>query len=178
VGVQEGDRVGAGSLLSAQDEDDLLLSVQAAEAQLAQAQAQAQQARRDNDRAQSLLCGSIYAPDPFGNYADPIGNLPVGCGLTGNWFLWGPTASPTLSRAPLTQHRGQMAGLGGAVSARALASDGGSGVYFAGSANGVAFNWFPNAQDFQFSGDNGADAGWCGSTISSFETSEPNPCFE
>ena len=55
VGVQEGDRVAAGSLLSAQDEDDLLLSVQAAEAQLAQAQAQAQQARRDNDRAQSLL---------------------------------------------------------------------------------------------------------------------------
>ncbi len=55
VGVQEGDRVKAGALLSAQDEDELLLSVQAAEAQLAQAQAQAQQARRDNDRAQSLL---------------------------------------------------------------------------------------------------------------------------
>ncbi len=55
VAVQEGDHVGAGSLLSTQDEDDLLLSVQAAEAQLAQAQAQAQQARRDNDRAQSLL---------------------------------------------------------------------------------------------------------------------------
>ncbi|BDU71382.1 efflux RND transporter periplasmic adaptor subunit [Mesoterricola silvestris] len=53
--VQEGDRVGAGAVLSAQDEDDLLLSVQAAEAQLAQAQAQAQQARRDNERAQSLL---------------------------------------------------------------------------------------------------------------------------
>lgn len=53
--VQEGDRVAAGAVLSAQDEDDLLLSVQAAEAQLAQAQAQAQQARRDNDRAQSLL---------------------------------------------------------------------------------------------------------------------------
>ena len=55
VTVQEGDRVGAGTVLSAQDEDELLLSVQAAEAQLAQAQAQAQQARRDNDRAQSLL---------------------------------------------------------------------------------------------------------------------------
>lgn len=53
--VQEGDRVAAGSVLSVQDEDDLLLSVQAAEAQLAQAQAQAQQARRDNERAQSLL---------------------------------------------------------------------------------------------------------------------------
>jgi RND family efflux transporter MFP subunit len=53
--VQEGDRIGAGAVLSAQDEDDLLLSVQAAEAQLAQAQAQAQQAKRDNDRAQSLL---------------------------------------------------------------------------------------------------------------------------
>ena len=55
VAVQEGDKVAAGALLSAQDEDDLQLSVQAAEAQLAQAQAQAQQARRDNDRAQSLL---------------------------------------------------------------------------------------------------------------------------
>jgi len=55
VGVQEGDRIAAGTLLSAQDEDELLLSVQAAEAQLAQAQVQAQQAKRDNDRAQSLL---------------------------------------------------------------------------------------------------------------------------
>lgn len=55
VGVQEGDRVAAGTLLSAQDEDELLLSVHAAEAQLAQAQAQAQQTRRDNDRAQMLL---------------------------------------------------------------------------------------------------------------------------
>jgi len=55
VAVQEGDKVAAGSVLSAQDEDELLLSVQAAEAQLAQAQAQAQQAKRDNDRAQSLL---------------------------------------------------------------------------------------------------------------------------
>ena len=55
VAVQEGDRVGAGSLLCAQDEDELLLAVQAAEAQLAQAQVQAEQARRDNDRAQSLL---------------------------------------------------------------------------------------------------------------------------
>ena len=55
VAVQEGDHVAAGALLSSQDEDDLLLSVQAAEAQLAQAQAQAQQARRDNDRAQMLL---------------------------------------------------------------------------------------------------------------------------
>ena len=55
VGVHEGDRVAAGAVLSAQDEDDLLLGVQAAEAQLAQAQAQAQQAQRDNDRSQSLL---------------------------------------------------------------------------------------------------------------------------
>ncbi|WP_005034768.1 efflux RND transporter periplasmic adaptor subunit [Holophaga foetida] len=55
VTVQEGDRVAAGTVLCAQDEDELLLSVQAAEAQLAQAQAQAQQTRRDNDRAQSLL---------------------------------------------------------------------------------------------------------------------------
>jgi len=55
VAVQEGDKVAAGSVLSAQDEDELLLSVQAAEAQLAQAQAQAQQAKRDNERAQSML---------------------------------------------------------------------------------------------------------------------------
>lgn len=55
VGVQEGDKVAKGSVLSAQDEDELLLSVQAAEAQLAQAQTQAQQAQRDNDRAQMLL---------------------------------------------------------------------------------------------------------------------------
>ncbi len=55
VGVQEGDRVARGTVLSAQDEEDLQLAVQAAEAQLAQAQAQAQQARRDNDRAQMLL---------------------------------------------------------------------------------------------------------------------------
>lgn len=55
VNVQEGDRVGAGAILCAQDEDDLTLGLQAAEAQLAQAQVQAQQAERDNDRAQMLL---------------------------------------------------------------------------------------------------------------------------
>ena len=55
VVVQEGDKVAAGSLLCAQDEDELLLTVQAAQAQLAQTQVQAEQARRDNDRAQSLL---------------------------------------------------------------------------------------------------------------------------
>jgi len=55
VGVHEGDRVAAGAVLSAQDEDDLLLGVQAAEAQLAQALAQSQQAQRDNERAQMLL---------------------------------------------------------------------------------------------------------------------------
>jgi RND family efflux transporter MFP subunit len=55
VAVQEGDRVGAGTVLCAQDEDDLLLSVQAAQAQLAQARVQAEQAGADNDRAQNLL---------------------------------------------------------------------------------------------------------------------------
>lgn len=55
VTVHEGDRVAKGTVLSAQDEEDLQLAVEAAEAQLSQAQAQAQQARRDNDRAQALL---------------------------------------------------------------------------------------------------------------------------
>ena len=55
VTVQEGDRVPAGAVLCAQEEEDLLLSVQAAEAQLAQAQVQAEQAGRDNERAQNLL---------------------------------------------------------------------------------------------------------------------------
>jgi len=55
VAVQEGDAVAAGALLGAQDEDDYLLGVQAAEAQLAQAKAQALQAQRDNDRSAALL---------------------------------------------------------------------------------------------------------------------------
>lgn len=55
VTVSEGDRVAKGTVLSAQDEEDLQLAVQAAEAQFAQAQAQAEQAKRDNDRAQMLL---------------------------------------------------------------------------------------------------------------------------
>jgi RND family efflux transporter MFP subunit len=55
VTVQEGDRVRAGMVLCAQDEDDLGLSVKAAQAQLAEAQAQAGQARSDNERAQALL---------------------------------------------------------------------------------------------------------------------------
>jgi RND family efflux transporter MFP subunit len=55
VVVQEGDTVAAGALLGAQDEDDYLLGVQAAEAQLAQAKAQALQAQRDNDRSITLL---------------------------------------------------------------------------------------------------------------------------
>lgn len=55
VAVQEGDTVAAGALLGAQDEDDYLLGVQAAEAQLAQARAQALQAQRDNDRSVALL---------------------------------------------------------------------------------------------------------------------------
>ena len=53
--VHEGDSVAAGALLGAIDEDDYLLGVQAAEAQVAQAQAQALQARRDYDRAEMLL---------------------------------------------------------------------------------------------------------------------------
>jgi RND family efflux transporter MFP subunit len=55
VAVQEGDTVAAGALLGAQDEDDYVLGVQAAEAQLAQARAQALQAQRDNDRSVALL---------------------------------------------------------------------------------------------------------------------------
>ncbi len=55
VQVQEGDTVKAGAVLSTQDEDDLSLAVQAAEAQLAQAQAQALQAKRDAARAEMLL---------------------------------------------------------------------------------------------------------------------------
>jgi RND family efflux transporter MFP subunit len=55
VAVQEGDSVAAGALLGAQDEDDYVLGVQAAEAQLAQARAQALQTQRDNDRSVALL---------------------------------------------------------------------------------------------------------------------------
>lgn len=55
VVVQEGDTVAAGALLGAQDEDDYLLGVQAAEAQLAQAKAQALQAQRDHERSVALL---------------------------------------------------------------------------------------------------------------------------
>ena len=55
VAVQEGDTVAAGALLGTQDEDDYVLGVQAAEAQLNQAKAQALQAQRDNDRSVALL---------------------------------------------------------------------------------------------------------------------------
>ena len=55
VAVQEGDTVAAGALLGAQDEDDYVLGVQAAEAQLTQTKAQALQAQRDNDRSVALL---------------------------------------------------------------------------------------------------------------------------
>jgi len=55
VAVQEGDTVAAGALLGAQDEDDYVLGLQAAEAQVAQAKAQALQAQRDNDRSVALL---------------------------------------------------------------------------------------------------------------------------
>jgi RND family efflux transporter MFP subunit len=53
--VQEGDAVRAGTVLCSQDEDDLSLAAQSAEAQLAQAQAQALQAKRDAARAETLL---------------------------------------------------------------------------------------------------------------------------
>ena len=53
--VQEGDTVKAGAVLCTQDEDDLSLAAQAAEAQLTQAQAQALQAKRDAARAEMLL---------------------------------------------------------------------------------------------------------------------------
>lgn len=55
VAFQEGDRVPAGAVLCAQDEDELLLAVQSAQAQLAQAQVQAQQSERDSERYQALL---------------------------------------------------------------------------------------------------------------------------
>jgi RND family efflux transporter MFP subunit len=55
VAVQEGDAIAAGALLGAIDEDDYVLGVQAAEAQLAQTRTQALQTRRDYDRAQMLL---------------------------------------------------------------------------------------------------------------------------
>jgi len=55
VAVREGDRVGRDSVLSVQDEEDLLLGVQAAEAQFTQAKAQAEQATRDFERAKQLL---------------------------------------------------------------------------------------------------------------------------
>ena len=53
--VQEGDAVKAGALLASQDEDDLSLSAQAAEAQFSMAQTQAAQTKRDADRAAALL---------------------------------------------------------------------------------------------------------------------------
>jgi RND family efflux transporter MFP subunit len=55
VAVFEGDFVSRGTVLSVQDEEDLLLAVKAAEAQLVQAQAQAEQATRDYERASQLL---------------------------------------------------------------------------------------------------------------------------
>lgn len=55
VQVQEGDTVRAGTVLCSQDEDDLSLAAQSAEAQLAQARAQALQAKRDAARAETLL---------------------------------------------------------------------------------------------------------------------------
>jgi RND family efflux transporter MFP subunit len=55
VAVFEGDSVSRGTVLSVQDEEDLLLAVKAAEAQLVQAKAQAEQASRDYERANQLL---------------------------------------------------------------------------------------------------------------------------
>jgi membrane fusion protein (multidrug efflux system) len=55
VPVFEGDHIKNGQVLSVQDEEDLVLAVNAAEAQLDQAQAQAQQATSDFERATQLL---------------------------------------------------------------------------------------------------------------------------
>jgi len=55
VSVFEGDYIKADQVLSVQDEEDLLLAVKAAEAQLVQARAQAQQATSDFERATQLL---------------------------------------------------------------------------------------------------------------------------
>jgi RND family efflux transporter MFP subunit len=55
VSVFEGDYIHNGQVLSVQDEEDLVLAVNAAEAQLAQAKAQAQQATSDYERASQLL---------------------------------------------------------------------------------------------------------------------------
>ncbi|MDR2697226.1 MAG: efflux RND transporter periplasmic adaptor subunit [Holophagales bacterium] len=55
VAVMEGDRVHKDSVLSAQDEEELLLGVQAADAQLLQTRAQAAQATSDFERAKQLL---------------------------------------------------------------------------------------------------------------------------
>jgi hypothetical protein len=124
----------------------------------------------------SLLCGVIYSPDPNGNFADPVGTLPTGCGMTNHWFLWGPTAVPALSNVLLTQHRDQLSGHGGTVVGVAAATVANGGVYFAGNSSGLDFTWYPDPQDQTFEGDNLADAGWCGSSISNFV--EPSPCFE
>lgn len=53
--VREGDRVSAGSILSSQCEDDLIIAVKVADAHLSLAKVKAQQASRDNDRYQKLL---------------------------------------------------------------------------------------------------------------------------
>jgi RND family efflux transporter MFP subunit len=55
VAVFEGDFVSRGAVLSVQDEEDLLLAVKAAEAQLEQARAQAKLASDDYDRTTQLL---------------------------------------------------------------------------------------------------------------------------
>jgi RND family efflux transporter MFP subunit len=55
VSVFEGDYIKSGQVLSVQDEEDLVLAVAAAEAQLVQAQAQARQATSDFERATQLL---------------------------------------------------------------------------------------------------------------------------
>ncbi len=129
-----------------------------------------------NDLHSSLFCGSIYAPDAYANFTDPVGTLPLGCGMTDLWYLWGPSASAALSFAQITQHRDQLSGQGGLVTGHAAASDAGAGVYYTGTAKGLGFNWFLDPQDQTFTGDNGADAGWCGSTVGAVD--EPTPCYE
>jgi hypothetical protein len=116
----------------------------------------------------SLFCGSIYFPDPNGYFTDPIGVLPPGCGLTNEWSIWSPHSGPV--SISLTQRRDQLLGSVG-ISGVAAATDAGA-VYFQGP--GGSFNWFPASDDQSFAGDNGGDAGWCGS----LDAGQPSPCFE
>jgi RND family efflux transporter MFP subunit len=55
IAVREGDRVSAGTVLSSQAEDDLIIAVKVADAHLSLVKVKAEQASRDNDRFQKLL---------------------------------------------------------------------------------------------------------------------------